>query len=132
MNRNTGRVNLYKTRICEESSLLITLDNRRTVAVHRVGGKEIRIAVSAGRDNYGMRAITLDFTCYKISHNDAARFAVDQNNVKHLATIIRFHRSGGNLAVQRAVRAKKQLLTGLTARVKGARNLRAAERAIGK
>ena len=46
MNRNTGRVNLCKTRVSEESSLLVALPSCRTVGIHCVSGKEVGVSVS--------------------------------------------------------------------------------------
>ena len=66
----------------------------------------------------------------QVAHDDAARLAVDDDQVEHLAAREQRHRAGVDLAHQRLVGAEQQLLAGLAARVERARDLRAAERAV--
>ena len=58
------------------------------------------------------------------------RVAVDHHHVQHLRARIHLDPAGADLPAQRLVGAEQQLLTRLAARVKCARNLRAAERAV--
>ncbi len=64
--------------------------------------------------------------------DDAASFAVDDDQVKHFSARIHGYGSGVDLALERLISAKEQLLAGLTASVEGSRNLGAAEGAVGK
>ena len=66
---------------------------------------------------------------HQIARNDPARLAVDHHQVQHLAARVHLHAAGGDLLFERLVRAQQQLLPRLSARVKRARNLHAAERA---
>ena len=66
----------------------------------------------------------------RLRHDDAARLAVDRHEVEHLAAREQRHGAGIDLAHQRLVGAKQQLLAGLAARIERARHLRAAERAV--
>ena len=66
----------------------------------------------------------------EVAAHDAARLAVDDDEVQHLAAgehpdFLRVH-----LPHQRLVGAEQQLLPGLSARVERSRHLRAAERAV--
>ena len=63
-------------------------------------------------------------------HDDAARLAVDEDQIEHLAPGEQPDRLRVHLSHQRLVRAEQQLLAGLAARVERARDLRAAERSV--
>ena len=88
MDRDTGRVNLRKTRIGEVSALLVALQSCGTVAVHRVGREEICIAVAAGGDHYSMCAEPLKLSGHKIAGDNALGLTVDNHEIKHLVTRI--------------------------------------------
>ena len=72
----------------------------------------------------------LDLAGHQIAHDDAARFAVDDHQIQHLTPWEQGHPAEIDLPQKRAVRAQQQLLTGLTAGIKRARNLRATERPV--
>ena len=55
---------------------------------------------------------------------------VDDDELEHLVPAELLDRAGGDLALQRLVGADEQLLAGLAARVEGARDLHATERAV--
>src|SRR5882724_11205757 len=59
--------------------------------------------------------------------DDAARLAVDDDDVEHLAARMHGDRPGGDLALQRLVGAEQQLLSRLTASVECPLHLDAAE-----
>jgi hypothetical protein len=65
-----------------------------------------------------------------VAHDDALRVAVHEDEIEHLGAREHLHVPCGDLRVQARVRAEQQLLAGLAARVKGARDLRAAEGAV--
>ena len=66
----------------------------------------------------------------RLRHDDAARLAVDDDQVEHLAAREQRDRARVDLPHHRLVGAEQQLLAGLAARVERARHLRAAERAV--
>ena len=100
------------------------------VAPLRVGREEEDVRVAAGREADGVRGVRLDLPADQVAHGDAARRAVDDDQVEHLGARVQPHRAGADLAHQRLVGAEQQLLAGLAAGVEGARDLRAAEGAV--
>ena len=128
--RNAGRMDLREAGICEQRAALVRPPGRRDVRVHGVGGKVVRRAIAAGRQNDGVACIPLDLARREIAGDDAARLAVDDDEVEHLAAGEQAHRSLVHLPHQRLVGAEQQLLPGLSARVERARHLRAAERSV--
>src|SRR5260370_18595789 len=58
--------------------------------------------------------------------------SIRYHQVKHLCLRKHLHGARGNLTAKRLVTAEQKLLSGLSGRVKGSGNLRAAERAISK
>ena len=74
--------------------------------------------------------VALDLPGDQVADDDAARAAVDDDEVEHLAAREDPHRARLHLPHQRLVGAEQQLLAGLAARVERARDLRAAERAV--
>ena len=57
---------------------------------------------------------------------------VDHDEIEHFGLRKHLHGAGGDLPAKRLISAEQELLAGLAARIKRARNLRAAERAIGE
>ena len=74
----------------------------------------------------------LDFAGDQVAGDDAARAAVDHDQVQHLGAREHLHLAGADLALQRLVGAEQQLLAGLAAGVEGARHLRAAEERLSR
>ena len=72
----------------------------------------------------------LDLPGHHVADHDAAGLAVDHDQLEHLVPGVHRHRAGGDLALQRLVRADQQLLAGLAAGVEGAGDLHAAEGAV--
>ncbi len=66
----------------------------------------------------------------QVASHDAARVAVDHDQVQHFGARDHLHLASRYLPFERLVSAQQQLLSGLPARIKGARNLRAAEGAV--
>ena len=74
----------------------------------------------------------LDLAGDQVADDDAAGVAVDDHQVEHLGAREHLDRAGADLAAERLVGAEQQLLAGLAAGVEGARDLRAAEGAVGQ
>src|SRR5262245_13621936 len=70
-----------------------------------------------------------DFAGNQITRHDAFSVAVDHDQIEDLGPRVHFHTAAPYLAAESLIRAEEELLACLTARVKRARNLRAAERA---
>ena len=100
------------------------------VRVHRVGGQVVGRAVAAGRQQHGVGGVALDFAGREVAADDAARLAVDDDDVEHFAAREQLDRLRVDLPHQRLIGAEEELLARLAARVEGARYLRAAERPV--
>ena len=128
--RDTGGVNLREARVGEERAALVGAPRRRDVRVHRIGGEVVDRAVAAGCEADRIGRVLLDLAGHQVADDDAARLAVDEDEVEHLAAGEHLHRLLVHLAHQRLVGAEQQLLARLAAGVEGARDLRAAERPV--
>ena len=128
--RNARRVDLREARVGEERSALVRAPRGRHVGIHRVGREIIRRAVSAGREDDGVRDVALEGSRREVARDDAARLAVNDDEIEHFPAGEQLHRLLVDLPHQRLVGADEKLLAGLAARVEGARHLRAAKRTI--
>ncbi len=68
----------------------------------------------------------------QVADDDAARRAVDDDEVEHLGARVHLHGALADLLGERRVGAEQELLAGLAAGVEGAGDERAAERAVGQ
>src|SRR5574344_3159522 len=84
MNRNTCRVNLNESRVCEVSTLTVASHRCCTVTTHSVCTQEISVTVTTGCDNNCMSCKTLEFTCYKVFSDDTTCATVDDYYIFHL------------------------------------------------
>ena len=128
--RNAGRVNLRVARVGEERAALVGAPGRRDVRVHGVGRQVIHRPVAAGGQDDGVAGVLLDRAGRQVADDDAARLAVDDDQVEHLAAGEELTLPLVHLPHQRLVGAEQQLLTRLAAGVERARHLRAAERPV--
>ncbi len=128
--RDAGRVDLREARVGEQRAALVAAPRRRDVRVHGVGREVVGRAVAAGGEADGVGDVRLELAGQQVAHDDAARLAVDEHEIEHLAVGEQRHRAGLDLPHQRLVGADQQLLPGLAAGVEGARDLGAAERAV--
>ena len=129
---DAGRVNLRVAGIGEERALLVGAPGGGDVAALGVGGEEEDVAVAAGGQHHRVAGVRGDLAGDQVAHDDALGVAVDDHQVEHLRAREHLHRAEADLAAQRLVGAEQQLLAGLAARVEGARDLRAAEGAVGQ
>ena len=83
--RNAGRVDLREARVGEERAALVRAPRRRDVGVHRVGRQVVGRAVAAGGENHGVAHVALDLAGRQVADDDAARLAVDEDEIEHLA-----------------------------------------------
>jgi hypothetical protein len=73
-----------------------------------------------------------DLAAHHVAGDDAARAAVDHYQLQHLVPGVHGHLAQADLALERLVGAQQELLSGLTPRIERARDLRAAEGAVGQ
>ena len=123
-------MNLGETGIGEERALFVSAISRGDIATARVGRKVKHVSIAAGREDNRVPRVRFDFSRHEVAGDDPFGVTVDQHEVEHFRLGKHFHRPGGDLAAERLVGAEEKLLAGLAARVKGARNLRAAEGTI--
>ena len=132
MYRNTGRVNLGKAGIGEESTFLIALPGGGAIGIHCIRGEEIGVSITAGSNHHGMGAKALQLTRYEVTGDDTLCLTVYQHQIQHLVTRIALHGTGGNLTIQGGIGTQQQLLSGLSAGIEGTAHLNTAERTVGQ
>ncbi len=127
---DAGRVDLRVAGVGETGAALVGAIGRRDVAIQRVGGQVKDWAVAAGGQHHGVADVRLDFAGDEVPRHDAARPAVDDDDVEHFRPRVHADVAHADLTAQRLVGAEQQLLAGLSAAVEGARHLGAAEGAV--
>src|SRR5690606_20281565 len=127
---DTGGVDLRVAWVGKECTPLVGTPSSRNVTPHSVGGEEKYIAISARAQQYGMGLVRLDRTRYHVARNDTPCVTVDGYQVQHFMPVIGFYGTFVDLAVQRRVCAKQQLLPGLATRIERAGNLCTTERTV--
>ncbi len=125
-------MNLREARIRERRTALVRAPDCGRVGSLRVRRQVEDVSVAAGAEHHGIGGVRLDRTRDEIARHDSPRAAVDHDDVEHLGARIHPDHTGPDLSLEGLVRAEEQLLSGLTARVKRARDLCSAERAIGE
>jgi hypothetical protein len=97
------------------------------VGVLGVGGQVEDVAVATGGQDDGVREVGVHPAGDQVPGDDAARPAVDHDQVEHLGARVHLDVARRDLAGERLVGAQQQLLAGLAAGVEGAGDLHAAE-----
>ncbi len=97
------------------------------VGVHGVRRQVEDVAVTAGRQDDGVREVGGDLPGDQVAGHDAPGPAVDDDQVQHLGARVHLHVAGRDLPAERLVGAEEELLARLTAGVEGAGDLDAAE-----
>src|SRR5437867_5922811 len=129
---DAGRVNLREARVRERRAALVGRPDGGHVAALGVGGEVVDVRIAAGREHDGVAGVCRQLPVHQVARDNAAGPPVDHHHIEQLRARIHPHLAGGDLARQRLVGAEQQLLPRLAARVKGARYLDAAERAVGE
>ncbi len=128
----TGGVYLGEGEVRQICAFLESLNGGRAVAAHSVCRQEECTAVTAGGEYHGVCGVAFDFAGDEVADDDTACAAVDYYHVEHLAAVERANGALFNLAVERAVGAKQELLAGLAFGVECTAYLSAAERTVGE
>ncbi len=118
--------------IRKQRAALVRAPACRHIRSLRIGRQVIDIPVAARRQHHRVRNVGRDLARHQVARHDAARLAVDHDQVQHLGARQHLHRARMHLPLQRLVGAQQQLLPCLSARVEGARHLRSAKRPVGQ
>ena len=102
------------------------------IRVLRKRGLVVHVAVPTGRQHHGVGGERPDLPGHHVAGDNAARYAVLDDQIEHLVAGVQADRALGNLAMKRLGRRKLQLLAGLSPRVVRPRHLHTAERAGGQ
>ena len=78
-------MNLREAGIREERAALVRAPRRGHVRVHRVGREVVGGAVAAGGEDHGVAGVALELAGHQVADDDAARLAVDDDEIEHLA-----------------------------------------------
>ena len=107
-------MNLREARIREERAALVRAPGGRHVRVHGVGRQVVDRAVAAGAEQHRLAVVPFELAGDEVSRDDAARLAVDDDQVEHFARGNSVTVAGVDLSQHRLIRAEQQLLTCLT------------------
>src|ERR1700684_563023 len=127
--RNTRRMNLSEARVGEQCTAPMRPPDGSAVARLGVGRQIEDVGIPARRQHNHVGGVTRDLPGYEVPRHDATSSTVDDHHVEQLAADVHRHAAIRQLLFQGLIGAKQQLLSGLTARVKGSLDLHAAERA---
>jgi len=98
-------MDLRVARVGKGRAFFIGAPRRAGVAVHSVGGKEEDIAVAAGRQHDGIGFVAGQLAGDEVAGDDAARLAVDHNDIDHLGAGVHRDAAFLDLLGERAVGA---------------------------
>jgi hypothetical protein len=90
--RDARGMDLRVARVREERALLVAAPDGGRVAVHRVGGQEEHRRVAAGGHDHRVGRVGLHRAVDQVAADDAARAAVHEHQVQHLAAREQLHR----------------------------------------
>ncbi len=131
--RNAGGMNLREAGIGEQRAALVRAPDGGGVGTFGVGRKIVDVAVAAGCQNHrvgDMQTRICPVTRLRVTMPRAWPSITTRSSISVRGNIVDV--PGIDLPFQRLIRAQQKLLAGLAARVKRARNLRAAEGPIGQ
>src|SRR3981189_1248997 len=103
---NAGRMNLREAWIAKERAPTMGTPDRSGVGALGVGRKIKDVSVTTGGQNHDIGSVRADRAGYQVASNDAARPAVDQNKVQHLAAGVHLHTARRLLLLERLVRTQ--------------------------
>src|SRR5262249_40682172 len=112
-------MNLGEGRVGEKRTSLVSAIGRCDVAAARIGRQIEHISISPAGEHDCICCMPFHFPGAQASSNDSLGLAIDDRQVEHLRVWKHLHRAGGDLATERLVAAKQELLAGLSTSVKG-------------
>ena len=116
-------MDLGETRIRERGASLVGTPDGSRVGSLSIGREIKHVAISAGRQHNRFTRVRFDRAVNEIASNDATCSSVDDDQVEHLGARKHLHTTTGYLPLERLIRSKQQLLSGLTTGVKSPRYL---------
>ncbi len=123
-------MNLCVAGVGKESAFLVGFPVGCNRASHGVGGEVENIDVAAGCKTDSIGSIAFHRTGYQVTHRDAAGNTVNNNEVKHFATIVHLDRTKLDLTRKSRVGTQQKLLPGLSTSEEGTGNLCTTEGAV--
>ncbi len=131
-NGNAGGVDLRKAGVTKEGTATVGAPDGGGVGSTSVGGEVVNVAVAAGGQDDGVPAVAGDLAADEVAGHDAAGFTVNDNEFQHFCAGEHLDGAQADLTAQSRVGTKQELLTSLPAGIERARDLRAAEGAVGE
>src|SRR5690606_21056100 len=126
----TSATYIYTLSLHDALPIFVRAPDRRDVRALRVRRQVEDVRVATRAEHYRVGNVRLDAPRQHVARHDAARHAVDDDEVEHLVTRVHLHLARGDLSHERLVGAEQELLAGLSACVERAGDLRAAEAAV--
>lgn len=122
-------MNLRKARIGKECATLVRTPRCRNMPAFRIGRGSRRYY---NRPYTAARITHMRFNLARlhVAYDNATCIAINHDQIQHFVARVHLHRARTDLTRQCLVSPQKQLLPGLTTRVKSARYLRATKGAI--
>ena len=128
--RDAGRVNLRETRIAKQRAAAMGPPYGSTVGSLGIRREVEDIGISSGRQHNHVGGVAIDLTGHQVPRHDAARSAIDNDDVEQFTPDMHRHSSGCDLLFEGLISAQQELLSRLAARVEGSFDLHATERPI--
>jgi len=129
---DAGGVDLGIAGVGEGGALAIGADIGRNVAAFGICRQIEDVAITACGQDDSVSRPGFHASVGQVSRHNAACMAVDNHQLQHFVAGIHFDVAGVNLACQGLIGADEQLLSCLAARIESARDLCAAEGAVGQ
>ncbi len=130
--RDAGGVDLREAGVREVRALLVGAPDGGRVRALGVGREVEDVAVASAGQDHGVRDVRLHLARDQVAGHDAARAAIDHDDLQHLVARVHGDLAQADLLLQRLVGAEQELLAGLAARVERARDLGASEGPVGQ
>ncbi len=128
--RDTGGVNLSVAGVGKAGTFFVSLHDGCGVTTNCIGRKVKDVAVTSRSHNHCIRSPGLDFTSDQVTSHNPFGVAIDQNQIQHLMPVVHLDFAKANLATQRRVCTKQQLLACSTSGIKGSGDLSSAKRTV--
>ena len=111
-------MDLGEAGIGEERAFFVSAIGGGDVAAARIGREIKNISVTAGREHDRVGRVLLDLSRNQIARDDSLGVTIDNDQIEHLGLRKHLHRAGRHLTAKGLVASEKQLLAGLSARIK--------------
>src|ERR1700757_2144772 len=125
-------MDLGETRIPEKGAAAMSSPDCRTVRSFGVSGEIEDIGISSRCEHNHVGSMAIDLACDQIPRHNAARDAIDKDDIKQLIPDVHRYSSRCDLLFEGLIGTEQELLSRLASRVKGSFDLHAAERSIVK